>query len=143
MNAEQAASPIASVLGRIETGLADVPGSGDEMRWRGRVADEAALLVALLRGCFDGAAASDPEHSALTTHLRGMMERGVPPRPVQRFLRAAAAAAFAELWQRAGPGDATAVLRASRILDGRCRAAERLLHDDHEFPPAPQTMEAV
>jgi hypothetical protein len=144
VNAKPAASPIASVLGRIEVDLADLPGVAGEERWRGRVADEAALLVELLHGCFDDAAPGDPDDSAITAHLRGMMARGVPLRPVQRFLRAAAAAAFAELWHRAAPGDAPAVLRASRLLEGRRRAADRLLHDHHLAPPpAPRTMEVV
>ena len=144
MNAKPAAPPIPSVLGRIEADLTDLPGVAGEEHWRGRVADEAALLVALLQGCFDGAAPDDPDGGVLIAHLQGMMVRGVPVRPVQRFLQAAAAAAFAELWHRAGPGDATAVLRASRLLEGRRRATERLLHD-HQLapPPAPRTMEVV
>ena len=101
------------------------------------------MLFALLEGCFDGAEPDDPDDDALTAHLKGMMVRGVPLRPVQRFVRAAAAAAFAELCHRAGPGDATAVLRASRLLDRRRRVAERLLHHDRELPPAPRTMEVV
>jgi hypothetical protein len=143
LNADVAAPPIVSVLARIEVVLADLPCLGEDERWRGRVADEAALLFALLEGCFDGAEPDDPEDDALAAHLKGMMVRGVPLRPVQRFVRAAAAAAFAELWHRAGPGDATAVLRASRLLDRRRRVAERLLHHDRELPPAPRTMEVV
>jgi hypothetical protein len=148
---------VAAVLGRIEAGLADLPAAAGEEGWRGRVADEAALLLTLLRGCPPGEGRDDcprddhrrdddPCHeAALVAHLRGMLARGVPPQPVRRFLQVAAGAAFAELWQRAGPGDATALLRASRLIEGRRRAAERLLHHDHELPspPAPRTMEVV
>jgi hypothetical protein len=148
VNADVAASPIVSVLARIEVVLADLPCPAEDERWRGRVADEAALLFSLLKGCFDGAEPDgrddpDPDGTALAAHVKGMMVRGVPLRSVQRFVRAAAAAAFAELWHRAGPGDATAVLRASRLLDRRRRVAERLLHHDRELPPAPRTMEVV
>ena len=52
VNAAVAASPIVSVLARIEVVLADLPCLGEDERWRGRVADEAALLFALLEGCF-------------------------------------------------------------------------------------------
>jgi hypothetical protein len=135
-------SPIVSVLGRIEVGLADLPVVAEEERWHRRFADEAALLIALLEGFFDCAAPENPENGTLVAHLRAMMARGVPPRPVQRFLLAAAEAAFAELWHRAGPGDAGAVLRVSRLIEGRRSAAERLLHH-HVIPPAPRSMEVV
>ena len=145
---------LAAVLPRIETDLADLPGAGDGT-WRGRVADEAALLLALLRapdgGWLDPGSEVDvdePEDAALTAHVREMTARGVPPRAVQRFVRAAGAAVFAELWHRAGPGDATAVLRASRLLAARGRVAERVLQPDYgsmSAAPAPstRTMEVV
>ena len=100
-------------------------------------------FVAAVRGCAAPPDQGDPddtgEGDALAVHVQGMMARGVPPRPVRRFLRVATAAAFAELWHRAGPGDATALLHTSRLLDGRRRTADRLQLD----APAPRTMEVV
>jgi hypothetical protein len=80
--------------------------------------------------------APHPEGVALAAHLHGMVERGVPLRPVQRFVRVAAAAAFAELWHRAGPGDATA-LPCGSLLARRREAVERLLLQAYEAAPAP------
>jgi hypothetical protein len=134
---------LAAVLRRVEADLEDLPGVEDGA-WRGRAADEAVLLLALLRAPDDHAPhpagdadADHPEGVALAAHLHGMVERGVPLRPVQRFVRVAAAASFAELWHRAGPGDATALLRGSRLLARRREAAERLLLQAYQAAPAP------
>jgi hypothetical protein len=141
---------VAAVLRRIESDLADLPGGEDEA-WQGRVADEATLLLALLHGAEDrrpdqdfwAEEATADDTVALLAHLRDMAGRGVSIRPVQRFVRAAAAAAFAELWHVAGPGDATALLRASRRLSRRRHILEDLLDQAYEPDPFPRAMEVV
>jgi hypothetical protein len=141
---------VAAVRRRVEADLAVLPGGADEA-WRGRVADETTLLLALLQG-IEGdrpdpdASADDagPEDAAaLIAQLRDMAGRGVPLRPVQRFVRAAAAAAFAEFWQVVGPGDATALLCASRRLSRRRHILERQLRRAYEPDLLPRALEVV
>jgi hypothetical protein len=133
---------VAAVLRRIDVETTDLPCDGDEA-WRGRVVDEATLLLALLRAAPDAPEDTSDDTVVLVAHLRDMTGRGAPLRSVQRFVRAAAAATFAELWQAAGPGDATALLRASRRISRRQHILEHQLRQAYEPEPFPRAMEVV
>jgi hypothetical protein len=126
---------LAEVLHRINVDYLDLL-EYEEKAWPGRAADETALLLALLCNCDDTSAALDWNSAEVGALLNGMAARRVPLRPLRRFIAVAAAAAFTELWHRAGPGYADELLCRSRVLAQRREAVERTLIQAFDAVPA-------
>ncbi|WP_219419757.1 hypothetical protein, partial [Pseudonocardia nigra] len=117
---------VAAVLRRIAADLPDP----QPATWRGRAADEAVLLVELCRRaevCSHGGSDADPDVGQFAALFADMALRGAPLRAVRWFLRSAAAHVFAGLWDSSGAGDATLLLRVSRLLNRHRGALDQVL----------------